>query len=147
MKTYESLSNEQFFSIYSAATFRSPNKVWSEEDFLLFLKLSGTFPFALIKPNESILISRILYEKSEIILLEVKEESRRKGCASVLIEQFAYRSTCLGAKDIFLEVAISNTNAINLYIKLGFSKVGLRKNYYFKDSQKEDAYIMRLNLI
>ena len=40
-----------------------------------------------------------------------------------------------------LEVRVSNTSARQLYAKLGFEQVGLRKNYY--RNPKEDAMILR----
>ena len=41
---------------------------------------------------------------------------------------------------VTLEVRKSNVPAIELYIKNGFSEVGLRKNYYTKPT--EDAILM-----
>ena len=46
-------------------------------------------------------------------------------------------------KSITLEVNDKNLPAINLYLKSGFKKVGLRKNYYGLD---ENAIIMTLDL-
>ena len=41
---------------------------------------------------------------------------------------------------VFLEVRRSNAPAIALYEKLGFTSVGIRKNYY--DSPREDGRAM-----
>ena len=46
-----------------------------------------------------------------------------------------------GIHALLLEVRVSNTPAITLYEKLGFSQVGRRKNYYH--NPKEDALILR----
>ena len=43
-------------------------------------------------------------------------------------------------KYITLEVRVSNTAAINLYTKYGFSSFGTRKGYY--QNNNEDALIM-----
>ena len=46
---------------------------------------------------------------------------------------------------ILLEVRPSNTGAFNLYQKLGYEQIGLRKNYYPANEQtgaREDALVM-----
>ena len=45
---------------------------------------------------------------------------------------------------IFLEVRTSNRKAIELYEFFGFSKIGLRREYYTQPV--EDALIMKLDL-
>ena len=45
-----------------------------------------------------------------------------------------------GTHSIFLEVRCSNTGAIALYQKMGFSICGTRRGFYEKP--KEDAYVM-----
>lgn len=52
------------------------------------------------------------------------------------------------AETMFLEVRPSNQKAINLYNKLGFNEVGLRKDYYpAEKGQREDAIILALELV
>ena len=51
-----------------------------------------------------------------------------------------------GIKEIFLEVAVDNTHAINLYKRHGFQQVGLRPNYYVRGDVKTDALVMRAEL-
>lgn len=51
-----------------------------------------------------------------------------------------------GADTVFLEVRPSNETAIQLYNRLGFNQVGLRKNYYPHADGREDALIFALSL-
>ena len=45
----------------------------------------------------------------------------------------------LNIKKIFLEVSVQNSHAINFYLKNGFKKIGIRKDYYKINKQKIDA--------
>lgn len=73
----------------------------------------------------------------EIMKIGVLKEYRNKGVAQSLIEN-------IKEKDIFLEVRQTNVAAINFYLKNGFKKISLRKNYY-KDNN-EDAIIMKMEV-
>ena len=70
--------------------------------------------------------------------IAVGEGFRRRGIARMLVEELIRR---LDAYQLTLEVRASNAPAIALYESLGFTQVGLRKNYYHKP--KEDALILR----
>ncbi len=48
-----------------------------------------------------------------------------------------------GCEVISLEVRVSNHNAQAMYVKFGFSVVGVRKGYYVET--REDAYVMAVN--
>lgn len=69
----------------------------------------------------------ILYEKCEIIDLFVLEKNRRKGLASLLINEILKDNDI---ENITLEVSKFNISAINFYKKIGFKEVAIRKNYY-----------------
>ena len=73
------------------------------------------------------LIFSIMYEKCEIIDIYVKDNYRRKGIAISLISEIIKD---YDIENITLEVSSINDSAINLYEKLGFKKVAIRKNYY-----------------
>ena len=62
----------------------------------------------------------------EILNLAVAPEARRTGVATALAQEMLARSK----ERFFLEVRLSNTAARQLYEKLGFSQVGLRRGYY-----------------
>jgi polysaccharide biosynthesis protein PslH len=76
--------------------------------------------------------------ESEILNLAVAPESRRRGVATLLVEEVVTRRP--GA--LFLEVRSANTTARNFYQKLGFTEVGLRRGYY--QSPEDDGIVMRL---
>jgi ribosomal-protein-alanine N-acetyltransferase len=70
--------------------------------------------------------------------IAVAKNHRRRGIASLLIDRAL--GECGGCSSLTLEVRVSNTAAISLYEKLGFSQVGRRKNFY--ENPREDAFIM-----
>ena len=70
----------------------------------------------------------------------VSPEHRRLGIADALINAMIDRANEKDLSFVTLEVRKSNVPAIELYIKNGFSEVGLRKNYYTKPT--EDAILM-----
>jgi len=79
-------------------------------------------------------------KQCHVVSIAVKEPYRRRGIASELMTVVMERAKeNYGANECFLEVRVSNDAAINLYEKLGFSKV--KRNYgYYIDG--EDAWVM-----
>lgn len=73
--------------------------------------------------------------------IAVREDYRNQGIADDLLDVFV-RFGQSNLSFLTLEVRVSNTPAIQLYMKHGFTQVGLRKNYY--RAPKEDAIIMTL---
>ena len=57
------------------------------------------------------------------------------------------RCRAIGARQMFLEVAVDNLDAQNLYAKHGFERVGLRPDYYQRtNGMRMAAYTMRCEL-
>lgn len=83
--------------------------------------------------------SRVLDEVS-IFNVAVTEKYRRRGIAQALMERLAEISA--DAAFITLEVRESNTAARQLYEKLGYKEVGMRKNFY--SAPTENAILMTL---
>ncbi len=85
--------------------------------------------------------SQTVMDESDMMNVAVHPDYRRKGIAEALVAEMVetlkkWESHCLS-----LEVRASNEPAKALYEKLGFTQVGLRKNYY--RNPKEDALILR----
>ena len=88
--------------------------------------------------------SQSVLGEADMMNVAVHPNHRRKGIAEALVNAL---SADLKARDnvcLTLEVRDSNGPAIALYEKLGFTQVGLRKNYY--RNPKEDARILRKTL-
>ncbi len=81
--------------------------------------------------------------ESYISTFGVREFERGKGLGELLLIQAIYNVIYKGGKSISLEVRKSNFEAIKLYQKYGFRKVGMRKFYY--SNNNEDAIIMTVN--
>ena len=82
--------------------------------------------------------SQTVLQEADMMNIAVSESHRRRGIARMLVEELIRQ---LDAYQLTLEVRASNAGAIALYDSLGFTQVGLRKNYYHKP--KEDALILR----
>lgn len=79
-------------------------------------------------------------QEGQIYNVAVDESYRRRGIARCLMEKLLECGKEAGILSYTLEVRKSNEDAIHLYEHLGFSKAGIRKNFY--DAPKEDAIIM-----
>ena len=82
--------------------------------------------------------SQTVLQEADMMNIAVADSRRRQGIARKLVEELIRQ---LDAYQLTLEVRQSNAAAISLYKSLGFSQVGLRKNYYQKP--KENALILR----
>lgn len=79
-------------------------------------------------------------KEAHIINLAIAEKFRRKGFATKLLEHIIKFAGSLGLKRAILEVRVSNLPAQGLYIKAGFSNIGMRKKFY--PDNNEDAIVM-----
>jgi ribosomal-protein-alanine N-acetyltransferase len=81
-----------------------------------------------------------LSKKGHIISIAVLPENRNIGVGHALIEEALHAmSMSYEAKSCFLEVRVSNSDAIGLYKRMGFEVERIMRGYY---SDGEDAYIM-----
>ena len=85
---------------------------------------------------------RHLGEEAEILDLAVRQNHRRHGLASFLLQKFLDHISRSAVRAIFLEVRESNSAAVALYEKFGFQITGRRPNYY--RNPEESALLMNL---
>ncbi|MDP2832921.1 MAG: ribosomal protein S18-alanine N-acetyltransferase [Pseudomonadota bacterium] len=69
-----------------------------------------------------------------------------RGFGRALVENLIDTARHHGTETLYLEVRPSNTRAVNLYERLGFDGIALRRNYYPADQGREDALVMRMIL-
>lgn len=84
-----------------------------------------------------------LIRKGHVVSVAVLPAHRRKGVGEALINKAMDAMRLYKARQCFLEVRITNTEAISLYKKLGF-EVARTINGYYADG--EDAYLMSRDL-
>ena len=88
----------------------------------------------------SFLVFDDIYDRVEIIYIFTKNEYRNRGIAKMLFDKLIDDYKLYD--NITLEVNKNNIVAIDLYKKLGFTTVSLRKNYY----NGIDGLLMKLDL-
>ncbi|RST31686.1 ribosomal-protein-alanine N-acetyltransferase [Sphingomonas ginkgonis] len=89
-------------------------------------------------------LSRTVGDEAELLLIGVRQEARREGVASSLLEHFIARAKNEQVHRLHLEVRDGNA-AIQLYRKFDFTIVGRRASYYRGgDGQFYDALTLAL---
>ena len=84
----------------------------------------------------------IIYERGEIVDIIIEPKMRFRGYGSKLLNFIVEMIRKNGCVNITLEVNSTNVEAINLYNKLGFEVVAVRKKYYGEN----DGYLMKKDL-
>jgi len=87
----------------------------------------------------------LVLDEAHITSVTVRKAWRSKGYGRKLVQYILEKAVEVGARIATLEVRVSNTRARNLYLRMGFSPIGLRKDYYPKN--KEDAVVMLKELV
>ena len=85
---------------------------------------------------KGVLVYEYFYDRIEIDYIIVNNNYRNNGIATKLLNFIENKYNNI--RNITLEVRESNYEAINFYLKNGFKKVTIRKNYY----KNEDGILM-----
>ena len=115
---------------------------WSEKSFLESMEREDTV-FLVALEDEDIagyIGCYCIAGAGEITNVAVKASHRRKGIGGKLLQKLYEEGAALDTQEYFLEVRESNEAAIGLYLRQGFVKEGIRKNFYEKPV--ENAVIM-----
>lgn len=78
--------------------------------------------------------------EGDVTNVAVSIKHRGKGYGRALLKELENRGQKKDVSKYFLEVRQSNIIAFNLYLSLGYEKIGIRKNFYERPA--EDAVIM-----
>ncbi|MNM53205.1 Protease synthase and sporulation negative regulatory protein PAI 1 [compost metagenome] len=139
--TIVDMTSEHLVDICEISIFSFPIP-WSYDSFKRELKNKLASYLVVIMDNRVIAYGGIwvILEEAHITNIAVHPDYRCKGIGETLLNALLDKAYARGAKEITLEVRVSNLPAQWLYKKLGFSEEGIRKNYY--EDNKEDALIM-----
>ena len=119
------------------------NDPWSENS--ISSELNNRLSYWLVALDEDMVAgyvgSQTVLGETDMMNIAVHPNYRNRGVAMDLVQALIAALTEQGSHSLMLEVRSSNEPAKNLYRKLGFEAVGIRRNYY--RNPKEDALILR----
>jgi len=85
--------------------------------------------------------------EAHILNLCVSPKLRGRHIGRQMLMLLLERARQAGMAEAFLEVRPSNPLAIALYQSVGFAQIGRRKGYYQAESGREDALVLKLDLL
>ena len=91
------------------------------------------------------LMMRVL-DEAHLLNLSVAKSHQRRGLGRYLLQHMMMQAQRYNASNMFLEVRVSNVSAIQLYERLGFCEMAIRRGYYPAHHGREDAMLMGLAL-
>lgn len=116
---------------------------WSEKS--IASELNNPLSCWLVAVQENAVVgyvgSQTVLDASDMMNIAVDPGFRRMGIAESLVNALVAALKERQSQSLTLEVRASNEPAKALYEKMGFTQVGLRKNYY--RNPREDAWILR----
>lgn len=120
---------------------------WTRGVFLDCLKV-GNQCWVLERDGEVLGHAIVTVGASEAHLLNIciRASEQGAGLGRRLVTYALEKAHAAGADALFLEVRPSNDVAAKLYDSIGFSEVGVRKNYYPAHIGHEDARVLVLDL-
>ncbi|WP_053217397.1 ribosomal protein S18-alanine N-acetyltransferase [Virgibacillus senegalensis] len=86
----------------------------------------------------------VIIDEAQITNIAILPQYRGKKYGQALFHYVINQAIALGAKQLSLEVRVSNIPAQNMYKKFGLVPGGIRKNYYTDNF--EDALVMWVKL-
>ncbi len=90
----------------------------------------------------------IAADEAQILNICVHPKWQGLGYGRQMLERLLDIANQKGVQSVFLEVRISNQAAINLYDKIGFKQIGVRRAYYRNgDNGREDALVLAMDMI
>lgn len=116
---------------------------WSEN--AIIHELDNPLSLWIVAVDEGVVVgyvgSQSVLGEADMMNLAVDNNHRRCHIGQDLVMKLVDKLRANGVHCLTLEVRASNIAAIQLYMKLGFSQIGRRPNYYA--NPKEDALILR----
>lgn len=123
-------------------------EAWTSAQCMGMLSLPGVWLIvaSLNGVDSGFALARLVADEAELLLLATRPAARRRGIAGALVRAVAAEARERGAEKIHLEVRAGN-DAVGLYRREGFDKVGERPAYYRgKSGQLFDAHTFALKL-
>lgn len=87
-------------------------------------------------------------DEVHLLNITVAPEYQGQGWSRVMLDALTLWARGCNAQWLWLEVRLSNTRAMRVYEAQGYTRVGMRKEYYpASNGKREDAAVMGLRLL
>lgn len=86
-------------------------------------------------------------KEAHILNICIQPQRQHQGLGRWLMQHLIAQARRLRAESTYLEVRPSNKHAFDLYTSLGFTQIGLRKDYYPAFEGREDALVLGLSVL
>ena len=119
---------------------------WSREGFISAISMKDNL-FVVITVDDEVQGYAGYYGsfgEGEITNVAINKAMHNKGLGQKLMYELLGIAKEEGMTRIILEVRVSNESAIHVYEKLGFTSLGIRKDFY--EHPREDALIMEISI-
>jgi len=122
---------------------------WSRETFLGEIQNRAiSFPLVVVHREQKRIAGYVIFwqigDEAQVNNVAIHPDFQGRGLGELALRYVLNRMKENGVHFVSLEVRVSNHRALALYRKLGFSILGVRKEYYSRPV--EDAYVMGIIL-
>jgi len=122
---------------------------WTRGNFLDSL-YSGYETWILRDPSGALVgyfLLMLAVDEAHLLNISVRRDLHGKGIGRVQLDKVVAVAKEKGMQSVLLEVRPSNQRALAVYLRYGFTQIGLRKGYYpAEGNNREDAIVMRFHL-
>jgi ribosomal-protein-alanine N-acetyltransferase len=116
---------------------------FSETTVMAFLRRDDAFSLLAEEDGEPVGAALCMFSElrgeGRIASIAVLKEHRQKGIGSALLRDCEMRLQSNGVRTVWLEVKVENVEAIDLYLRHGYTLRAMIKDYY---SSRRHAYAM-----
>jgi [ribosomal protein S18]-alanine N-acetyltransferase len=125
-----------------------PEDAWTEETFASELTQPETRYYIVAEADGVVAgyagLSAIPGDHGDVQTIAVRADHRGKGIGTAMLGDLIATAAARSCREVFLEVRADNDRARLLYLRTGFTEVGVRRGYY--QPSGADAIVMRLRL-
>ncbi len=125
------------------------NSIWKVDDLKNLISKQSCFGKLCFKEKSIVgfCIGNQVFDIFEIYSIFVDPFYRRHGIAKTILDECIIFCQEKNVKKIILEVNVKNNAAKKFYKLNEFKNCGIRKDYYFSESGRNDAQLMELEIL
>ncbi len=125
-----------------------PEDAWTEEMFASELSQPATRHYIVAEADGVVAgyagLSAVPGHQGDVQTIAVRADHQGRGIGTAMLNDLIATAAARNCREIFLEVRADNDRARLLYLRTGFTEVGVRRGYY--QPSGADAIVMRLRL-